>query len=74
MQTSLLVAVRAGARERRAARAARARLEWELASYTTPAELNDLHAVLDRHSDQETAGIRRILAAQQVSPRGDLRR
>jgi len=52
-----------------AARAARAALERELASYNAPAELNDLDAILDRYSDQETAGIRRILAAQQASPR-----
>ena len=74
MQTSLWTSVRTQARDSRDARAARARLEWELADYNTAAELNDLHAILDRYSDQETADIRRILAAQQVSPRGDLRR
>ena len=34
------------------------------ASYSSPADLADLDAILDRYSDQETAGIRRILAAQ----------
>ena len=71
MQTSLWTSVRAHVRDSRDARAARARLERELASYSTPAELNDLHAILDRYSDQETADIRRILAAHQASPRGD---
>ena len=74
MQTSLSTSVRTQVRDSRDARAARTRLERELAGYNTAAELNDLHAILDRYSDQETADIRRILAAQQVSPRGDLRR
>ena len=34
-----------------ATRAARARLERELASCNMPAELNDLYAILDRYSD-----------------------
>jgi hypothetical protein len=49
---------------RRAARAARKSLERELASYTSPGDLNDLEAMLDRYSDEETADIRRILAAR----------
>ena len=48
----------------RAARAARAALERELASYNHQSDLDDLHAILDRYSDHETAQIRRILAAQ----------
>jgi hypothetical protein len=46
----------------RDALAARRALERELATYTSQSDLNDLHAILDRYSDQETAGIRRILA------------
>jgi hypothetical protein len=57
-------AIRDELREAREARAARKALERDLASYTTPADLNDLDAILDRHSDEETADIRRILAAR----------
>ncbi len=48
----------------RAARAAHKTLERELASYTSVQDLNDLHAILDRYSDDQTADIRRILAAR----------
>ena len=44
-----------GTEDRRAARAARTSLERDLASYTSPGELNDLDAILDRHSEEETA-------------------
>jgi hypothetical protein len=64
MAASLLTAVREQIRESREERAARAALERELASYSSTADLNDLHAILDRYSDQETAQIRRILASQ----------
>jgi hypothetical protein len=43
-------------------RATRRALERELASYTSQSDLDDLHAILDRHSEAETAHIRRILA------------
>jgi hypothetical protein len=46
-----------------ARRAARTSLERDLASYTSPGDLNDLDAILDRHSEEDTADIRRILAA-----------
>jgi hypothetical protein len=49
---------------RRTARGARKSLERELASYTSPRDLNDLDAILARHSDEETAEIRRILAGR----------
>jgi hypothetical protein len=62
--TSLLTAVREQIRETREERAARAALGRELASYHSASDLNDLHAILDRYSDSETAGIRRILASQ----------
>ncbi len=64
MAASLLTAVREQIRESREERAARAARERELASYSRASDLNDLHAILDRYSDQETAQIRRILASQ----------
>jgi len=62
--TSLWTTVRTQLRDSRDAHTARAALQRELASYNSPADLDDLHAILDRYSDQETAGIRRIRAAQ----------
>jgi hypothetical protein len=62
--TSLWTTVRTQLRDSRDAHAARAALERELASYNSQADLDDLHAILDRYSDQETHDIRRILAAQ----------
>jgi hypothetical protein len=62
--TSLWTTVRTQLRDSRDAHAAQAELERELASYNTAEDLNDLHAILDRYSDAETAGIRRILASQ----------
>ena len=61
---SLWTTVRTQLRESRDAHAARASLARELATYSSPADLADLDAILDRYSDQETADIRRILAAQ----------
>jgi hypothetical protein len=63
---SLWTTVRAQLRESREAHVARAALARELASYTSQADLNDLHAILDRHSERETADIRRILARQSI--------
>jgi hypothetical protein len=62
--TSLWTTVRTQLRDSRDAHAAQATLERELASYNTTSDLNDLNAILDRHSDSETADIRRILASQ----------
>jgi hypothetical protein len=62
---SLWTAFRTKFREYHHAHVTRASLDRELASYTSPADLNDLHAILDRYSDKETAEIRHILAAQQ---------
>ena len=62
--TSLWTTVRTQLRDSRDAHAAQAALERELASYNTPEDLKDLYAILDRYSDSETAGIRRILASQ----------
>jgi hypothetical protein len=61
---SLWTSVRTQLRESRDAHAARASLERDLASYNSPSDLDDLHAILDRYNDRETAQIRRILAAQ----------
>ena len=61
-----ITAIRSRIRESRDAHAARSALERELASYNSPSDLDDLHAILDRYSTQETAQIRRILASQQM--------
>jgi hypothetical protein len=61
---SLWTTVRQQVRDTREARAADAALGRELAAYRSQEDLNDLHAILDRYSDQETADIRRILATQ----------
>ncbi len=61
---SLWTTVRTQIRDSRDAHAAKAALERDLASYTSQADLNDLHAILTRYSDRETADIRRILASQ----------
>ena len=61
---SLWTTVRTQIRDNRDAHAAKAALERDLASYTSQADLNDLHAILTRYSDRETADIRRILASQ----------
>ena len=62
--TSLWTTVRTQLRNSRDAHAARASLERELAGYNSPSDLDDLYAILDRYSDQETKQIRRILAYQ----------
>ena len=48
-------------------RSARKALKRDLASYTSDADLNDLHAILDRYSDQETVEIRRLLAPRRAA-------
>jgi hypothetical protein len=64
--TSLLsptwTAIRDQLRDHRQAHAARKSLERELSAYTSESDLNDMEAILDRHSDADTAAIRRILA------------
>jgi hypothetical protein len=67
MQTNteaVWTSLRARLRGAREAHAARTRLRSELASYTSPQDLNDLDAILDRYSDRETTQIRQILAGQ----------
>jgi hypothetical protein len=58
-------AVREDLRSRREARAARKRLEAELATYTTQADINDLSAMVDGSDDADAALVREILARQQ---------
>ncbi len=65
--SSLWTTVRAQLRDARSTHSAHAELERELASYNTPEDLNDLHAILDRYPGTETADIRRILATQRSS-------
>jgi hypothetical protein len=62
-----LVAIRDDIRESRDARAARKSLADDLATYRSQSDLNDLDAILDRYSDEETADIRRILATRRVA-------
>ena len=42
-------------------------LRADLASFTSDADRFDLEAILDRHPDQQTLEIRRLLAHQAVS-------
>jgi len=60
--SSLWSSVRSQIRDSRDAHAAKAALERELASYHSSADLNDLHAILDRYNDRQTASIRQVLA------------
>jgi len=62
--SSLWTTVRTKLRDARGAHSAHAALERELAGYNTAEDLNDLHAILDRYPDNETADIRHILATQ----------
>jgi hypothetical protein len=61
-RTTLWTTLRSQFEHAREARATRRALERELSSYTSQSDLNDLHAILDRHPDHQTAEIRRILA------------
>ena len=61
-RTSLWTALVGQFEHSREARATHRVLARELASYTSQSDLDDLHAILDRHSDEETRDIRRILA------------
>jgi hypothetical protein len=61
-RTPLWTALRGHNEHARDSRAARKALEREIAGYTTESELNDLHAMLDRYPEAQTAQIRRILA------------
>ena len=54
---------RTAALDRRAQRREDAVLAGELAGYASAADRLDLEAMMDRHSDAETADVRRALAA-----------
>ena len=56
-----LEAVRRELRARRAAAAARRALERDLSAFTTQADLNELDAILLRHTADEAAEVRRAL-------------
>ena len=62
-----LMAIRDDIRDSRDARAARKSLADDLATYRSQSDLNDLDAILDRYSDEETADIRRLLATRRVA-------
>lgn len=59
--------IRDEVRARRAERASREALERDLASYTTPAERNELDAILGRYDEDEIADIRRIIDRRRVA-------
>ena len=61
-----ITAIRSRIRESRDAHAARSALARELSSYNSPSDLDDLHAILERYNDRETAQIRRILASKAI--------
>jgi hypothetical protein len=61
-RTPLRTALRGRIEHARASRATRKALEHEIADYTTESHRNDLHAMLDRYPEAQTAEIRRILA------------
>ncbi len=54
-------------RARRAARAARLQLIRELSTYTSPGDLEDLYATLDRYDGEDAEQIRTILARLQAA-------
>ncbi len=49
-------------RSLREARAATRRLERDLSTYTTKAQIDELYTMLDRYDDKDTEQIRAILA------------
>jgi hypothetical protein len=57
----LVATVRDELRDRRQARASRRTLERELASYNTPAQVNDLLGALTGHDDVDSQEIRDIV-------------
>jgi hypothetical protein len=63
----LWTAARDDLRSRRASRAARETLVRELASYSTPAEENELDAILDRADPDAADEIRRMIHRGRVA-------
>ena len=68
--SSLWTNVRGQIRDSRQAHAAKSALARELASYHSESDLEDLHAILDRYHDRQTASIRGILAHQRAASDG----
>jgi hypothetical protein len=62
LRTPLLTALRGQLEHSRDARTTRKALQREIATYTSQSDLDDLHAILNRYTGEETADIRRILA------------
>ncbi|RNM13659.1 hypothetical protein [Nocardioides pocheonensis] len=62
----LVATVRDELRERREERSARRSLERELASYRTPAEINDLLGVLSSQDSADADEMREVLLRQQL--------
>jgi hypothetical protein len=58
--------IREGLRGYRQDRADRKALRRDLATYTSQRELDDLEAMLAYYNEDETAGVRRILAARRA--------
>lgn len=64
--TRLVATVRDELRERRQERAARRSLERELASYTSPSEVNDLLTLMSDVDSTEADAMREVLLRQQM--------
>ena len=64
--TRLVATVRDELRERRQERAARRGLERELASYTSPSEVNDLLTLMGNADTAEADAMREVLLRQQL--------
>ncbi len=62
--TGTISALRDTFTERRAQRLERARIQRELAAYTSPADRAELGAILSRHTAEETRELQAMLAAQ----------
>jgi hypothetical protein len=57
---------RTGVLLRRANHRRRSALQRELAAYSTPAELTDLEAIVDRYPTEQTREVRSFLVAQRL--------
>jgi hypothetical protein len=57
-------AIRGHLHHARATHTSRRQLQRELARYTSASDLNELHAILDRYPDRDTASMRRILVGR----------
>lgn len=62
--TSIVIKMRDTLSAHRAERAVRHELERELAAYSTPRERQELEAILERYSPEETREVRAVLAGQ----------